>query len=44
MTSERPYRAKRTRAQAIVELRRESGMQFDPDIVNAFIEILRSRA
>jgi HD-GYP domain-containing protein (c-di-GMP phosphodiesterase class II) len=41
MTSERPYRAKRTRAQAIVELRRESGMQFDSKIVNAFIEIMR---
>jgi len=38
MTSNRPYRKAMTRQEAINELRRCSGSQFDPDIVKAFLE------
>jgi len=38
MTSNRPYQAAVTRAQALAELRRCAGTQFDPDIVRAFCE------
>jgi len=41
MTSFRPYRShKATREQAISELRRGAGSQFDPEIVKVFIGIL----
>jgi len=33
MTTNRPYRAGRSTAEALAELRREAGRQFDPDIV-----------
>jgi diguanylate cyclase (GGDEF)-like protein len=36
MTAERPYGGARTTEQALTELRREAGTQFDPDIVAAF--------
>jgi two-component system cell cycle response regulator len=36
MTSERPYRPARTEAQALAELRRCAGTQFDPDVVAGF--------
>jgi HD-GYP domain-containing protein (c-di-GMP phosphodiesterase class II) len=36
MTSDRPYRAARSRAEAIQELHRCSGTQFEPAIVDAF--------
>jgi diguanylate cyclase (GGDEF)-like protein len=36
MISERPYRPARTEAQALAELRRCAGAQFDPDVVAAF--------
>jgi len=39
MTSDRPYRQRRTRAEAIAEIERCSGSQFDPQIVEAFIEV-----
>lgn len=39
ITSDRPYRARRTRAQAVTEIERCSGTQFDPLIVEAFIEV-----
>ncbi len=42
MTSERPYREKMSKEEAIQELMRYSGIHFDPDIVNIFIEILNS--
>lgn len=40
MTSERPYRKKKTKAEAMEELEKESGKQFDPDIVIVFVEVL----
>jgi putative nucleotidyltransferase with HDIG domain len=39
MTSDRPYRQRRTRVDAITEIERCSGSQFDPEIVEAFIEV-----
>jgi HD-GYP domain-containing protein (c-di-GMP phosphodiesterase class II) len=35
MTTDRPYRAGRTAAEALAEMRRCSGTQFDPDVVEA---------
>jgi signal transduction histidine kinase/HD-GYP domain-containing protein (c-di-GMP phosphodiesterase class II) len=40
MTAGRPYRAPRRRDDAIAELRREAGRQFDPDVVDALIRVL----
>ncbi len=40
MTSERPYRAARPHAQALEELRRGAGAQFDPAVVEAFVRTL----
>ena len=40
MTSDRPYRKAMVREQAVAELRRASGTQFDPAIVEAFIKTL----
>ncbi|MFB3897227.1 MAG: HD domain-containing phosphohydrolase [bacterium] len=40
MTSDRPYRPARSVKQAIKELKKFSGTQFDPSIVTAFIHIL----
>jgi putative nucleotidyltransferase with HDIG domain len=39
MTSDRPYRQRRNRVEAIAEIERCSGSQFDPEIVEAFIEV-----
>jgi putative nucleotidyltransferase with HDIG domain len=39
MTSDRPYRQRRTRVDALSEIERCSGSQFDPEIVDAFIEV-----
>ena len=36
MVSERPYKAGRSTSDALTELRRCKGTQFDPDVVNAF--------
>ncbi len=44
MTCERPYRRARTRDEALVELRRESGGQFDPNLVGIFYELVTSGA
>lgn len=40
MTSDRPYRAALTRDEAVAELKRCSGTQFDPKVVEAFLTIL----
>jgi PAS domain S-box-containing protein/putative nucleotidyltransferase with HDIG domain len=37
MTSDRPYRTALEKEHAIAELRRNSGTQFDPDVVEAFL-------
>jgi len=40
MTSKRPYRDSFTMAQAIEELKKNAGTQFDPKIVDAFISVI----
>ena len=35
MTTDRPYRAARTSEEALTELRRCAGAQFDPQVVDA---------
>jgi len=40
MTSRRPYREPLSRTQALKELRRNAGTQFDREIVNAFVEAM----
>ncbi len=44
MVSNRPYRKKLTYEDAFAELRRCAGRQFDPDLVERFIEIVSVRA
>jgi HD-GYP domain-containing protein (c-di-GMP phosphodiesterase class II) len=44
MTSDRPYRAALTSAEAQSELQGAAGGQFDPDIVAAFVGLLNSGA
>jgi HD-GYP domain-containing protein (c-di-GMP phosphodiesterase class II) len=43
MTTHRPYRAALPLGDAVAELRREAGRQFDPTVVDAFLEVLRER-
>ncbi len=40
MTSDRPYRKAMSPAEAIAELERNSGSQFDPRVVEAFLQLL----
>ncbi|MDD4237267.1 MAG: HD-GYP domain-containing protein [Desulfotomaculaceae bacterium] len=42
MTSDRPYRKAMTAEVALAEIIKNSGTQFDPQIVEVFIEIIRS--
>jgi hypothetical protein len=44
MISDRPYASSRTIADALTELRRCAGTQFDPDIVAVFTQVLADRA
>lgn len=44
MTSIRPYQPKKSYGQAMKELVRCSGTQFDPELVKAFIEAIHDRA
>lgn len=43
MTSERPYRSALPREQALEELQRCAGSQFDPDLVRVFIDLIEDR-
>jgi len=43
MTSERPYQAALSAAVAVAEIRRCSGAQFDPDVVDALARLFRDR-
>ncbi|MEW6109789.1 MAG: HD domain-containing phosphohydrolase [Nitrospirota bacterium] len=38
LTSDRPYREKKTKEEAIIEIKRCSGTQFDPFVVDAFLK------
>ena len=40
MTSNRPYNVRKTYEQAVEELRKYSGIQFDPEIAEKFIEVI----
>ncbi len=40
MTTDRPYRKALSPADAVAELRREAGKQFDPRVVEVFVEVL----
>jgi diguanylate cyclase (GGDEF)-like protein len=41
MTSNRPYNKRKTYEDGIAELKRCSGSQFDPEIANVFIEVIK---
>ncbi len=41
MTSERPYRKALSEIQAMEVLRQQSGQQFDPEVVSAFLDIIK---
>jgi len=41
MTADRPYRKALTREQAIEEITRKAGSQFDPEIAEAFLSVIR---
>lgn len=43
MTTDRPYRKAISRKQAINQLRQNAGSQFDPEIVRAFLTILKKK-
>lgn len=42
MTTKRPYNKQKTYEEAIEELKRCKGTQFDPDIVDEFIEVIKN--
>ncbi len=41
ITSDRPYRKKRSIQEAAEEIRKNSGKQFDPEVVEAFLSLVR---
>ena len=43
ITDERPYKAARSHDEAVVELRKSAGTQFDPKVVEAFCKMLERR-
>jgi putative nucleotidyltransferase with HDIG domain len=43
MVADRPYRRGRSQQEAILELRRCAGTQFDPHVVEAFVRVLENR-
>ena len=43
MISPRPYRRRMSKEEAIGELKKEAGSQFDPMVVNAFVNLLRQK-
>jgi HD-GYP domain-containing protein (c-di-GMP phosphodiesterase class II) len=43
MTSDRPYRRAMSAAEALYELRRCSGAQFDADVVQALVAVIGGR-
>jgi putative nucleotidyltransferase with HDIG domain len=44
MTTNRPYREAMSDEQAIAELRGNAGTQFDPDVVEVVVELIRARS
>ncbi|MFZ2330657.1 MAG: HD domain-containing phosphohydrolase, partial [Atribacterota bacterium] len=42
MTNERPYRRAMSKEEAVEELRRRRGSQFDPQLTQKFIEMITS--
>jgi putative nucleotidyltransferase with HDIG domain len=42
MRSERPYKKSMTKEEAVAELKNCAGTQFDPDLVDEFVEILKA--
>jgi len=44
MTSDRPYRPALDRDEALAEVARCAGTQFDPEIVQIFLELFAERA
>ena len=43
MTCDRPYREAMEPGEAVAELRRGAGRQFDPDVVDAFVRVIESK-
>lgn len=44
MTTKRAYREGMSRYEAVLELQRHSGTQFDPAVIDAFLETIRTKA
>jgi len=44
MTNNRPYRKAMTSEEAVAELRRQAGKQFDPDVVEEFIAVVEAES
>ena len=44
MVGERPYRAPKSKEEAIEEIRRGSGTQFAPEVVQAFLQVIQHEA
>lgn len=43
MTSTRPYREERTMREALHEIKQNSGTQFDPNVVQAFVDLYKQK-